>query len=146
MLIKNSKYGFSFVVPDDYNEIPKEKYREYNIDSSTLHVFVKLKDGEPYTISLNRDDSAENEQEYLELVDCNAKNMETLGMKIDERAFKTDGRARVDTFYSSFRGLRFATRFTVIRGIMVACSVEIKEKGDEQDRILAALYDSIEEI
>ena len=146
MLIRNEEYGFSFVVPDDYREIPKEKYGEYNIDSSTLHVFVKVKDNEPYTISLNRDDSVENEQEYSELLYCNAKNMETIGMKIEERTFKTDGRARVDTFYSRFRGLRFATRFTVIRGIMVACSVEIKEKGDENDLILAALYDSIEEI
>ena len=147
MRIENTEYGFSFVVPDDYAEIPKEDYGKYDIDGDTLHVFVKYEDGTPRTISLSPDDVAENEEEYLELVALNEKNMKRLGLKIDERTFKTDGRARVDTLYSSFRGLRFVTRFTVVKNKrMIACSVEIGGKGDEFDLILSDLFDSIEDI
>ena len=147
MLIKNTKYGFSFVVPDDYTEIPRSEYKKYNVDPATLHVFVKPEGDAPRSISLNPDDTVESEKEYLELVDLNAKNMKEIGMKIDEHTFKTDGRARVDVLYSNFRGLRFATRFTVVGGKqMIACSIEIGEKDDEHDRTLAALFDSIKDI
>ena len=146
MLIKNADYGFSLVVPDDYREMRKEDFRKFGADRNTLYVFLKQEDGESLPIVLTLDAPAQSEKEYLKIVDANAEGMKLVGMTIDERVAETDGRARVDAIYSSFRGLRFSTRFTAIRGLTVAATVEIGEKDDESDRILSAIFDSFEEI
>ncbi|MBR4770451.1 MAG: hypothetical protein IK090_05935 [Clostridia bacterium] len=146
MQIVNKELGFTYDVPDDFKEIPKEKYKEYNIEEGTLGVFVKLIDGVPFTISLNRDDDAPDEKTYKELVDENAFNMKRMGMTIIGRVERAGKRAKIDVLYSEFKGLRFVTYFTTICGIMVACSTEIKEKDDEFDKTVAALFESIKEI
>ena len=146
MLIKNEEYGFTYVIPDDYKEIPKERYEDYNIDESTLGVFVKTVGGEPHTISLNRDADTPDEKTYEKLVKENASNMKELGMEIVERVERETERAKIDVLYSAFQGLRFATYFTVICGMTVACSSEITEKGDENDKAVAAVFESLSEI
>lgn len=146
MQIVNKELGFTYDVPDDYKEIPKEKYKEYNIEEGTLGVFVKMIDGVPFTISLNRDDDAPDEKTYKELVAENAANMKRMGMTIVEQIEQTGGRAKIDVLYSEFKGLRFVTYFTTVCGIMIACSVEIKKKGDKSDVIVSDLFNSIKEI
>ena len=147
MEVINKKYGFRFEIPDDFVEIQEEDYEKYNFDlDSTVGVFVKLENGIPVSISINRDAEARNEKEYLDLISLNLSNMETMEMIVDQHIHHVNKHGRVDTIYSSFRGLKFATYFTVIHKIMIACSIEVHEINDEHDKIVAALFESIAEI
>ena len=147
MEIVNQEYKFSFIIPDEYHEIPKGDYLYYHIDSSTLHVFTKMDDlGIPQTISINRDEEANNEEEYLKLVDLNLENLAKIGMLVEEHIHHRNKRARIDIVYCSFRGLKFVTYFTTIHRIVIASSINIKEINDEDDNTLAALFESIVEL
>ena len=147
MEVINKKYGFKFEIPDEFIEIPEKDYEKYNFDlATTINVFIKLEKGIPVSISINRDAEANSEKEYLDLVSLNLRNMEAMQMIVDQHIHTVNKIGRVDTIYSRFRGLRFATYFTVVHNIMIACSIEVKEINDQYDNILSALFESIEEI
>lgn len=145
MLVINQEYKFKFVIPDEYQEIGKDKYQEYGIDDSTLHVFVKMVNSLPHTISINRDDTVEDENDYLSLINLNTENMTLMGMKVGNTMTKYINNRRIDIVTSSYKGLKFVTYFTVIHKMMIASSVEIDEKDSEDEKTLAALFASIEE-
>lgn len=145
MLVINQEYKFKFIIPDEYQEIGKDKYQEYGIDDSTLHVFVKIVNSLPHTISINRDDTVEDENDYLSLINLNTENMTLMGMKVGNTMTKYINNRRIDIVTSSYKGLKFATYFTVIHKMMIASSVEIDEKDSEDEKTLAALFASIEE-
>lgn len=145
MLVINQEYKFKFVIPDEYQEIGKDKYQEYGIDDSTLHVFVKMVNSLPHTISINRDDTVEDENDYLSLINLNTENMTLMGMKVGNTMTKYINNRRIDIVASSYKGLKFVTYFTVIHKMMIASSVEIDEKDSEDEKTLAALFASIEE-
>ena len=147
MEVINKKYGFKFEVPDDFEQIPEKDYQKYNFDlASTVAVFVKFERGVPTSISINRDDTVDNEKDYLDLVSLNIRNMEAMEMVVDQHIHTVNKIGRVDTIYSKFKGLKFVTYFTVVHKIMIACSIEVKEINDENDNIVAKLFESIEEI
>ena len=145
MLVINQEYKFKFVIPDEYQEIGKDKYQEYGIDDSTLHVFVKMVNSLPHTISINRDDTVKDENDYLSLINLNTENMTLMGMKVGNTMTKYINNRRIDIVTSSYKGLKFVTYFTVIHKMMIASSVEIDEKDSEDEKTLAALFASIEE-
>lgn len=144
MKVINEEYKFSIDVPVDYKEISKEDYEEYNIDESTLNVFVKMDGMIPKTISINRDSNFSNLEEYHNLINLNILNMKNLGMNIEDESFieSLNGR-RIDRIISSFRGLIFCTYFTSIRDMMIAASIELAEDDEEA---LRHIFSSIEEI
>lgn len=145
MRVYNNELKFGFEIPDDFVEIAKEDYKKYHIDESTLNIFIR-DDGRAniHTISINRDDSVENEEDYIQLVWLNIKNMERMDMTVTQHLHHYKDNRRVDILYSNFKTLKYVTYFTTINGIMIACSIEIKEINDDEDKILAALFDSIE--
>lgn len=146
MKVVNSTYKFSFIVPDDFTEISHDEYERYHIDTdATLHVFVKYFDGGVHSISINRDANVKDEEDFVGLVNLNLENLEKVGMHIKEHIHHYNKRARIDTVYSIFKGLKFVTYFTVIHQMMIASSIEIEEINDEYDQILSALFESIEE-
>ena len=144
MRVYNNELKFSFEIPDDFVEIAKEDYKKYHIDESTLNIFIK-NDGNAniHTISINRDDSVENEDDYIELVWLNIKNMERMSMKVTQHLHHYKDSRRVDIIYSNFKTLKYVTYFTTINDIMIACSIEIKEINDAEDKIVADLFESI---
>lgn len=146
MKVYNEKYHFSFEIPDDFEEIAHEDYPRYHIDPTTLNIFIKYENDIPHTISLNRDDDVKDEKNYMDLVLLNLKNMEKMGMTVTDHIHQTLNSRRVDIVYSSFKRLKFVTYFTVVRQMMIACSVEIKEINDENDQILTKLFETIQEI
>lgn len=147
MEVINKKYGFKFEVPDNFEEIPEKDYKKYNFDlNSTVAVFVKYEKGIPTSISINRDDTVDNEKDYLDLVALNIRNMEAMNMTVNQHIHIINKIGRVDIIYSRFKRLKYATYFTVIHNIMIACSIEVKEINDENDNIVAALFESIQEI
>lgn len=147
MKVINEEYKFSFEIPDGYEEICRDDYRKYHIDEmSTLNIFINYQDSIPRTISLNRDDEAKDEKEYLDLVHLNIQNMEDMDMHVVHHLHQTLNNRRVDIIYSNFKRLTYVTYFTVIRKMMVACSIEIEEINDENDQILEKMFESIEEI
>ena len=148
MEVVNKRYGFKYEVRDDFEQIPEEEYLSYNIDkNTTIGVFVKLeKNGTLTSISINRDADVEDEYDYLSLISLNMKNMEEIGMKIIKYSHHNNERARVDIIHSAFKGLEFVTYFTRVRHIMLACSVEASQIKDDEDNIIAEIFDSFEEI
>ena len=146
MLIVNEQFHFSFEIPDEYEEIPQSDYLMYHIDkASTLHIFIKY-DTIPHTISINRDDFVEDEKDYEALVLLNFQNMERMNMKIEQHIHYQTSTRRVDTIYSRFAGIRYVTYFTTVHNLMIACSVEIQEINDENDKTVNALFESIKDI
>lgn len=65
-------------------------------------------------------------------------------MKVTQHLHHYKGNRRVDILYSNFKTLKYVTYFTTINGTMIACSIEIKGINDAEDKIVAALFDSIE--
>lgn len=146
MLITNQQYRFTFEIDDSYEEIPYSDYQKYLIDANTtLHIFIKY-DTLPHTISINRDDFVKDEKDYQDLVLLNFQNMEKMGMKIEQHIHFQTSTRRVDTIYSFFHGIRYVTYFTVVSKLMIACSTEVKEINDENDKVVSALFESIREI
>ena len=143
MKIFNDKLKFSFEIPDDFKEIAKEDYKKYHIDPTTLNIFLKFDDNGPHTISINEDDKVNNEQEYIDLVWLNIKNMDKAGMRVTQHLHHYKDKRRVDILYSRYKGLKYVTYFTTVNNTLIACSIEIKEINDAEDRIVAALFDSI---
>ena len=147
MKVINNEYNFSFEIPDGFEEIAREDYSKYHInDGSTLNIFIKFDGDKPHTISLNRDEEANDEKEYMDLVLLNLQNMEKIGLHVTEHLHQTMNNRRVDIVYSHFKRIKYVTYFTVIRKMMVACSAEIQEINDENDQILEKMFESIEEI
>lgn len=146
MKVLNKEYKFSFEVPDEYKEISKNDYEKYHIDPSTLHVFVKMDGNTPRTISINRDDTFADEDDYLALIQLNATNMEKMEMKITNRSFMTtENKRRIDKISSSFKGLKFCTYFTRIGNMLIAASVEVEADRDEHEVELYSIFASIRE-
>ena len=145
MLVINNEYRFSFEIPDEYREIEREDYEQYHVDPSTLHIFIKLVRDMPKTISLNRDDTVADEEDYLSLVKLNTDNMAKMDMHVFEQKTIPNERYRVDVVYSSFKTLKFVTYFTVVQNLMIACSTEITYPEDKSDKEVAALFESIKE-
>ena len=143
MWIYNHELKFGFEIPDDFEEIEQKDYEKYHIHPGTLNIFVKFDDEGAHTISINEDDKADNEDEYMELVWLNIKNMEKSGMRVTQHLHHYKDNRRVDILYSHFKTLKYVTYFTTINGTMIACSIEIKEINDAEDKILAALFESI---
>ena len=145
MLVINQEYRFSFEVPDEYDEIAREDYEKYHINPGTLHVFIKLVRDMPKTISINRDDTVADEEDYLSLVKLNTENMAKMDMHIFEQKTIPNERYRVDVIYSTFKTLKFVTYFTVIHNLMIACSAEVSHPDDKSDKELAKMFASIKE-
>lgn len=144
MTVYNKEFKFSFEIPDEFEEIQKDDYSNYHLDeASTLHVFLKTKEFLPTTISINRDDFAHNEEEYVSLVGLNLANIEKMGLRIKEHTHYSYKGRRIDIVYSSFKRIKYATYFTVVNELMIASSIEIKEINDKNDQILNALFESI---
>ena len=144
MWIYNPELNFGFDIPDDFEEIEKADYKKYHIHEGTLNIFIRYNEDGIHTISINRDDKAANEDEYMELVWLNIKNMEEAGMRVTQHLHHYKDNRRVDTLYSEYKTLKYVTYFTTINGTVIACSIEIKEINDAEDKIVAALFDSIE--
>ncbi|MBR5997355.1 MAG: hypothetical protein IK028_04985 [Bacilli bacterium] len=144
MWIYNHELKFGFEIPDDFEEIEKKDYKKYHIHEGTLNIFIKFDGVIPHTISINRDDKAESEEEYNKLVWLNIENMEKIGMRVTQHLHHYKDGRRVDIIYSHFKKLKYVTYFTTINGTMIACSIEIKEINDAEDKIVAALFESIE--
>lgn len=143
MRIYNEDYKFSFVVPDDFKEISYDDYEKYNISPYTLHVFVRLVKKEVQVITLTRDDEVKDEKDYESLVNLNLQNMEKAGIEVNNHIHHLSGNRRIDIIYSEMNDLQFATYFTKIQTMLVACSIEIKEIGDERDQVLTEMFDSL---
>ena len=146
MKVLNKEFRFSFEIPDEYREISKSDYEKFNIDESTLHVFVKMEGNTPRTISINRDDTFADEDDYLALIQLNASNMEKMEMKITNRSYMTTERGRrIDKISSEFKGLKFCTYFTRIGNMLIAASVEVNADRDEHEAELYSVFASINE-
>ena len=143
MRIYNEDYKFSFVVPDDFKEISYDDYEKYNISPGTLHVFVRLVKKEVQVITLTRDDEVKDEKDYESLVNLNLQNLEKAGIEVNNHIHHLSGNRRIDIIYSEMNDLQFATYFTKIQTMLVACSIEIKEIGDERDQVLTEMFDSL---
>ena len=145
MTIINFDLNFTFEIPDDYEEITKKAYKEYNLDASTLHVFIRASEDKPFnSISINRDADVKDEKEYEEIVDLNIDNMTKIGFENFSLVTYKSKNGRVDILYSSFKRIKYVTYFTCVNGTVIASSAEIKEKGDQNEKDLKGIFDSIE--
>ena len=146
MKVINEEYKFSFEIPDGYKEFAKEDYPKYRFDPSTLNILVKSEGPIPHTISLNRDVEVKDEDDYVSLVLLNIENMGKMGLAVTSHLHHISNNRRIDIIYSHIKLIRYVTYMTTIRNMTVACSTEIKEINDENDRIIEKMFDSIKEI
>ena len=147
MRYTNTKYKFSYEIPEGFEVLDRSDYSRYHIDEvSTLEILIKYDDANTKSISINRDDTFESVKDYEDLIALNMANMKKMGMKIlsKERMDLTNGR-RLDRLYTAYHGLKYVTYFSNIRNVMIAASVEIIEPQDENEQNLLMLFSSIEE-
>ena len=100
MKVINEEYKFSIDVPVDYKEISKEDYEEYNIDESTLNVFIKMDGMIPKTISINRDSNFSNLEEYHNLINLNILNKDDNGNRLNRGKIEIYRTNRGQTTYN----------------------------------------------
>lgn len=121
--------NFDFDIQEGYTLIEKNDYSKYGIDPSTLVIMIKENSLEPCTLSLNRDDEFEDEDDFLALIDLNGRNMEKLGMKVLSVDETTNNGKKMHVMKSMFRNLQFISLFFPIRNVLVCCSFEEDESG-----------------
>lgn len=71
----NEELRFSFFVPDDFEELPQEKFAKYDVDPSTMYLFTKDFNNKPSAVPIYKVSNAHNEEEYLNSVNLTIEKL-----------------------------------------------------------------------